>query len=42
MYQPADTSITSYLSGVRQLQVAHGWNDPGISLMPRLCQQGII
>ena len=34
----ADTSIKTYLSGVRQLQVAHGWNDPGISQMPRLRQ----
>ena len=34
----AHASMKSHLSGVRQLQVAHGWNDPGINLMPRLCQ----
>ena len=30
----ADTFIKTYLSGVHQLQVADGWNDPGISQMP--------
>ena len=33
-----DTSIKTYLSGIRQLQIAHGWKDPGIDQMPRLCQ----
>ena len=32
----ADTSIKTYLSGIRQLQIAHGWKDPGIDQMPRL------
>ena len=34
----AHTSIRTYLSGVRQLQIAHGWKDPGIDQMPRLRQ----
>ena len=34
----AHTSIRTYLSGVRQLQIAYGWNDPGIDHMPRLRQ----
>ena len=32
----AHTSIRTYLSGVRQIQIAYGWNDPGIDQMPRL------
>ena len=32
------TSIRTYLSGVHQLQIAYGWNDPGIDQMPRLQQ----
>ena len=34
----AHTSIRTYLSGVRQLQIAHGFKDPGIDQMPRLKQ----
>ena len=34
----AHSSIHTYLSGVRQLQIAHGFPDPGISKMPRLRQ----
>ena len=34
----AHTSIRTYLSGVHQLQIAHGWKDPGIDQMPRLRQ----
>ena len=30
--------IKTYLSGVRQLQIAHGGSDPGIDKMPRLHQ----
>ena len=31
-------SIRTYLSGVRQLQISHGFQDPNISSMPRLQQ----
>ena len=34
----AHTSIRTYLSGVRQLQIAHGLEDPKIDQMPRLRQ----
>ena len=34
----AHTSIRTYLSGVQQLQIAHGFKDPGIDQMPRLKQ----
>ena len=34
----AHTSIRTYLSGVRQLQIAHGFKDPGIDQMPHLKQ----
>ena len=34
----AHTSIRTYLSGVRQLQISHGFKDPGIDQMPRLRQ----
>ena len=34
----AHSSIQTYLSGVRQLQISHGFKDPEISQMPRLCQ----
>jgi len=32
------SSIQTYLSGVRQLQISHGFKDPEISQMPRLHQ----
>ena len=31
-------ALRTYLSGVRQLQIAYGWNDPSIDHMPRLRQ----
>ena len=34
----ADTSIRTHLSGVRQLQIAHGFTDPAIDQIPRLRQ----
>ena len=34
----AHSSIQTYLSGIRQLQISHGWNDPEINKMPRLRQ----
>ena len=34
----AHTTIKTYLSGVRQLQIAHGFKDPCIDQMPRLRQ----
>ena len=34
----AHTSIRTYLSGVRQLQIAHGFKNPEIDQMPRLRQ----
>ena len=34
----AHTSIKTYLSGIRQLQIAHGFKDPAIDQMPRLRQ----
>lgn len=34
----AHTSIKTYLSGVRQIQIAHGLPDPSIQTMPRLRQ----
>jgi len=34
----AHTSIRTYLSGVRQIQISHGFKDPGIDQMPRLRQ----
>ena len=34
----AHTTIKTYLSGIRQLQVAHGFKDPCIDQMPRLRQ----
>ena len=34
----AHTSIRTYLSGIRQVQIAHGFQDPAIDQMPRLRQ----
>ena len=34
----AHTTIKTYLSGVRQLQIAYGFKDPGVDQMPRLRQ----
>ena len=34
----AHSSIKCYLAAVRQYHIAGGWNDPGISQMPRLVQ----
>lgn len=34
----AHSSIRTYLSGIRQLQIAHGFKDPAIDQMPRLHQ----
>ena len=34
----AHTTIRTYLSGIHQLQIAHGFQDPAINHMPRLRQ----
>jgi len=34
----APSSIQTYMSGIRQLQISHGLKDPEIHQMPRLCQ----
>ena len=34
----AHSTIRTYLSGICQLQIAHGFQDPAIDQMPRLCQ----